>query len=104
MVRVGPRGYHSSVTSLISLWSRASHIIASDEDLGDAMNDVITEILTKSLHHIMAGKTILNQEDNLKKNTVVAPWLVDISQKLLLVKISHVTNTKGKCCWSLDQL
>ncbi len=42
---------HSSVTSLTSLWSRASHIIASDEDLGDAMNEVICDILTKCLHH-----------------------------------------------------
>ena len=41
------RGYHSSVTSLTSLWSRASHIIASDEDLGDAINEVMTEILTQ---------------------------------------------------------
>ncbi len=48
---VSPRGYHSSVTSLTSLWSRASHIIASDEDLGDASNEVMTEILTESLHH-----------------------------------------------------
>ncbi len=40
------RGYHSSVTSLTSLWSRASHIIASDEYLGDAMNEVMTEMLS----------------------------------------------------------
>ena len=29
---------------------------------------------------------------------------VNVSQKLLLVKIIHATNIKGKCCWSLDQL
>ena len=44
------RGYHSSVTSLTSLLARASHIIASDEDLGDVINEVMTEILTESLH------------------------------------------------------
>ncbi len=45
------RGYHSSVTSLTSLSCRARHIIPSDEYLGDAMNEVMTEILTKRLHH-----------------------------------------------------
>ena len=56
------RGYHSSVTSLTSLWSRASHIIASDEYLGDAMNNVMTEILTKSLHHDISplGRCVTN--------------------------------------------
>ena len=54
------RGYHSSVTSLTSLSCRAGHIFPSDEYLGgamnevmpgDAMNEVMTEILTKRLHH-----------------------------------------------------
>ena len=45
--QVVTRGYHSSVTSLTSLWSRASHIIASDEYLGDAWNEVMTEIELK---------------------------------------------------------
>ena len=53
---VRPRGYHCSVTSLTSLWSRASHIIASDEDLGDAMNVVMTQILTKILHHDVCSR------------------------------------------------
>ncbi len=45
------RGYHSSVTSLTSLSCRARHIFSSDEYLGDAMNEAMTEILTKRLHH-----------------------------------------------------
>ena len=53
-----PRGYHSSVTSLTSLWSMASHIIAKDEDLGDATNEAMTEILIKILHHDICAKAM----------------------------------------------
>ncbi len=56
------RGCHSSVTSLTSLCSRASHIIASDTTWPECHLN------------IMAGKTILNQGVNWKKNTVIAPW------------------------------
>ena len=36
----------------------ASHIIASDEDLGDAMNEIVTEILTRSLHHDICSRAM----------------------------------------------
>ncbi len=44
-------GSQGALTPLLPPWPAYVQGPASDEDLGDAMNEVMTEILTKSFHH-----------------------------------------------------